>query len=155
MKQIKMIIVLFLGSLILLTICGCQGPILIQKDEPQIREAPRSEAPKNGPPPWAPAHGRRAKYQYYYYPDAYVYFDTGRNLYFYFQNNQWQVSVSLPSGIRISVGEYVTLGMDSDKPYQYHSDVIKSYPPGQLKKEDKDKGKDKDKYKGKGKNKDK
>jgi len=30
-----------------------------------------------------------------------------------------------------------------------------SYPPGQLKKEDKDKGKDKDKYKGKGKNKDK
>jgi len=150
MKRSKIIVVLLLGSLILLTIWGCQGPILHKKDEPQVREVPKS-----GPPPWAPAHGRRAKYQYYYYPDVSVYFDTGRKIYFYYQNNQWQVSASLPSGIHITVGEYVTLGMDTDKPYQFHSDVVKSYPPGQLKKEGKNKDKEKDKDKSKGKNKDK
>jgi hypothetical protein len=146
MKQFKIIMVLILGSLFLISIWGCQGPVLHKKDEPQVREAP-----KGGPPPWAPAHGRRAKYHYYYYPDAYIYFDTGRRIYFYYQDNQWQVSESLPAGVRITVGDYVTLEMDTDKPYQFHSDVIKSYPPGQLKKEDKDK--DKDKAKGKNKNK--
>ncbi len=97
--------------------------------------------PEPGPPPWAPAHGYRAKHHYYYYPDSHVYFDTGRSLYFYYSGNAWQASVSLPSGIRISAGEHVALDMDSDRPYVYHSDVEKRYPPGQLKKQGKGKGK--------------
>jgi hypothetical protein len=97
--------------------------------------------PESGPPPWAPAHGYRAKHHYYYYPDSQVYFDAGRSLYFYFSGGGWQASVSLPSGIQISAGEYVSLDMDVDRPYLYHSDVEKRYPPGQLKK--KGKGKDK------------
>jgi hypothetical protein len=144
MKRSTIIIFVFLGFVISTAIWGCQGSTIIIGDEPQVREVP-----KKGPPPWAPAHGRRAKYQYHYYPDAYVYFDTGRRIYFYYQNNQWQFSASLPSGIRITVGEHVALEMDTDKPYQFHSDVVKSYPPGQLKKADKDKSKDKNKGKNK------
>ncbi len=97
--------------------------------------------PEAGPPPWAPAHGHRAKHQYYYYPESHVYFDVGRSLYFYYSGAGWQASLALPSGIHISAGEQVSLEMDSDRPYLYHSDVEKRYPPGQLKKKGKGKGK--------------
>ncbi|MDH4267220.1 MAG: hypothetical protein OEW45_16440 [Deltaproteobacteria bacterium] len=96
---------------------------------------------ESGPPPWAPAHGHRAKHQYYYYPESHVYFDVGRSLYFYSHGAGWQASVSLPSGIRVSAGEYVSLDMDNDRPYIYHADVEKRYPPGQLKKKGKGKNK--------------
>lgn len=49
--------------------------------------------------------------------------------------------MSLPSGIHISAREYISLDMDIDRPYLYHSDVEKRYPPGQLKKKGKEKGK--------------
>jgi hypothetical protein len=98
-------------------------------------------APEPGPPPWAPAHGHRAKHRYYYYPESYVYFDVGRSLYFYYSGGGWQASVALPAGIHIAAGEYVSLEMDIDKPYVYHADVEKKYPPGQLKKKEKGKGK--------------
>jgi len=99
--------------------------------------------PESGPPPWAPAHGHRAKHHYYYYPESHVYFDAGRSLYFYFSGSGWQASVSLPSGIHLSAGEYVSLDMDVDRPYLYHSDIEKRYPPGQLKKKEKGQGKGK------------
>jgi len=108
-------------------------------DHPGPIYAPAPSPPESGPPPWAPAHGRRARYQYYYYPESYVYFDAGRRLYFYFYGDAWQVSVSLPSGMHIRAGEYVRLDMEVDRPYLYHSDVEKRYPPGQLKKKGKHK----------------
>ena len=99
--------------------------------------------PEPGPPPWAPAHWHRAKHHYYYYPESQLYFDLERRLYFYFSGGGWQASVSLPSGFQLSAGEYVSLDMDVDRPYLYHSDVEKRYPPGQLKKNGKGKGKGK------------
>ena len=65
----------------------------------------------------------------------------GRSLYFYYYGGGWQASVSLPSGIHISAGEHVSLDMDVDRPYLYHADVVKRYPPGQEKKMGKGKGK--------------
>ncbi|NWF92394.1 MAG: hypothetical protein HXY46_05725 [Syntrophaceae bacterium] len=120
-----------------ISLVGCYSTKVV------VKESPGYESEKKGPPPWAPAHGHRAKYRYHYYPSAYVYFDVGRRLYFYFQDDQWRVSASLPVGIRIATGEYVVLEMDTDRPYQFHSDVEKRYPPGQLKKSDKGKGKGK------------
>jgi hypothetical protein len=98
---------------------------------------------KKAPPPWAPAHGYRAKHHYRYYPESHVYFDVGRGLYFYYHSGAWRTSVSLPAGIHISVGDHVTLDMDADKPYVHHSEVVKKYPPGQLKKTGKGKKKKK------------
>jgi hypothetical protein len=98
---------------------------------------------QQGPPPWAPAHGHRAKHHYYYYPDSHVYYDTERKVYFYPSAGDWRVSAVLPPGIRIDVGGYTALEMDNDRPYIYHEEVVKKYPPGQLKKLEKGKKKNK------------
>ena len=122
-------------------VLGCAGGRVIIGDSPRPPAGP--PVYKKAPPPWAPAHGRRAKHHYRYYPSSSVYFDTGRGLYFYYERGAWQVSVSLPTTIHITVGDYVTLEMDTDRPYTYHSDVVRRYPPGQAKKKDKGKGKKK------------
>lgn len=79
-----------------------------------------------GPPPWAPAHGRRAKetstYTYYYYPSAAVYFSVATGSYFYSTGGNWQTATRLPAGIIVSSRDYVTLELDTDKPYLYHND---------------------------------
>jgi hypothetical protein len=107
----------------------------------QVQEKPVYVAKEPGPPPWAPAHGYRAKHHYRYYPGASVYYDVDRKIFFYPQGSEWRVSASLPVGIRFDVHSYTVLDMDADKPYVYHEEVAKRYPPGQLKKAEKGKGK--------------
>jgi hypothetical protein len=94
---------------------------------------------KGGPLPWAPAHGHRAKYSYRYYPSLYVYFDLERRVYFYLEGDRWRVSAHLPSGIHIEVAHYVSIELDTDKPYEYFSEHRKKYPPGQARKNKKHK----------------
>jgi len=96
---------------------------------------------KGGPPPHAPAHGYRAKYQYRYYPSCSVYYDYGRKIYFYIKGDHWEFGASLPSHLRIGLGDSVNIELDTDKPYVYHSEHVKKYPPGQLKNKDKKKHK--------------
>ena len=97
--------------------------------------------PVPGPPPWAPAHGRKGKHQYYYYPGSYVYFDVGRGLFFYSVGDKWRASKSLPKGVRIERTDYVVLEMDTEKPYHFHSEINRRYPPGHAKQSHKSKGK--------------
>jgi len=89
---------------------------------------------KQGPPAHAPAHGYRAKHQYRYYPVRSVYYDTGRGLYFYLKGGNWEVGASLPSSLRVGLGDSVSIELDTDKPYLYHADHVKKYPAGQMKK---------------------
>jgi len=135
----KMILVFFLSLLFIFT--GCQGTRIIIESGSTPDTSP--DYKKGGPPPWAPAHGYRAKYRYRYYPAHHVYCDERRGVQFYYRDGAWHVSVSLPIDIRIDINDYVTLEMDTDKPYEFHDEVVKRYPPGQLKKKDKKKGKDK------------
>ena len=88
---------------------------------------------KGGPPPHAPAHGYRAKHKYRYYPSCSVYYDTGRRLYFYLKGDRWEVGASLPSSIRVRLGDSVSIELDTDKPYIHHAEHVKKYPPGQMK----------------------
>ncbi|MDF1554315.1 MAG: hypothetical protein P1P84_14690 [Deferrisomatales bacterium] len=97
-----------------------------------IPEAPPSSVAK-GPPPWAPAHGRRAKHDYRYYPQAAVYRDDVRGLWFYYEDGKWTAGANLPVGIRIEVGAQVTVSMDTDTPYLHHDAVAERYPPGETK----------------------
>ena len=140
MKRLTLIMALLVGFVLSIMISGCEKSTLVIADDHPVYEAKNS-----GPPPWAPAHGYRAKHTYHYYPSTYVYFDIDRRLYFYMSGGSWRVSASLPAGISIAVGESVVLEMDTDTPYHYHTDVVKHYPPGQAKKMDKDKGKGKGK----------
>jgi hypothetical protein len=107
-----------------------------------------------GPPPWARGQGNRAQHHYRYYPYHSVYFDEQRGVYFFPSNGSWQMSVSLPSYIQITVNDFVTLDMDTDKPYEYHNDVIKRYPPGQEKKKAQDIDRNKSPDKGQNKSQD-
>jgi hypothetical protein len=111
---------------------GCQGTRVVVESETSPEPSPGYK--KGGPPPWAPAHGYRAKHRYRYYLSSRVYYEKERGIYFYYKDGEWQVSVSLPSDIHINFNNYVTLEMDSDRPYEWDHEVIKRYPPGQLKK---------------------
>jgi len=133
---------LFVAGAFVFLVAACHSVGVHIGDEPTYRSGPPPER-GGGPPPWAPAHGYRAKHQYRYYPSSQVYYDTGRGIYFYYEGGRWQASVSLPSSIHIDVGRYVSLDMDADEPYHYHSDVVKRYPPGKQKKKSKGKGKGK------------
>ena len=122
--------VLLISAAVLFLSGGCYGGSVAVGTSPQYEEPGYGQAGRGGPPPWAPAHGYRAKHQYLYYPAPQVYFDTGRNLYFYYRGGQWEVSAHLPASLRLHLGDGVTLQMDTDRPYRYHSDVVKRYPPG-------------------------
>ncbi len=99
---------------------------------------------KEGPPAHAPAHGYRAKHKYRYYPDCSVYHDAERGLYFYVKWGNWEVSASLPDNLKMELGEYVSLELDTDRPYLYYDDHLKQYPPGE---KDKSKNKKNKKHK--------
>jgi hypothetical protein len=76
-----------------------------------------------------------------YYPSRSVYYDTGREIYFYLKGNSWEVGASLPSSLRVGLGDSVSIELDTEKPYIYHADHVKKYPPGQMKKKNKTKNK--------------
>jgi hypothetical protein len=84
---------------------------------------------KGGPPAHVAAHGYRAKRQYRYYPSSSVYYDTGRGLYFYLKGDNWEVGASLPSSLRVGLGDSVSIELDTDKPYNHYKEHIKKYPP--------------------------
>jgi uncharacterized protein YcfL len=88
------------------------------------------EASRGGPPPWAPAHGRRAKearYRYYYYPASGVYMNVSTGGYFYLNGDTWQVAMTLPSTVRLDSGNYVSLELETDRPYLYYDEHKSKY----------------------------
>ena len=89
---------------------------------------------KSGPPDHAPAKGYRAQFQYRYYPDAEVYYDADRKVYFYFEGNGWHIGASLPNSLQASLGDSVNLEMNTDKPFLYHDEHKAQYPAGQANK---------------------
>jgi hypothetical protein len=82
----------------------------------------------HGPPPWAPAHGRRAKYTYQYYPGLQVYFDPVRAHYFWFSSGTWLSGPELPPELVLPETGFVTLGMDVREPFQFHGEVVLRFP---------------------------
>jgi hypothetical protein len=139
----KLIIALTFGTFLISSFTvGCTGGyISYKKSKGTETEKPKvaKKDKKGGPPSHAPAHGYRAKRHYRYYPSHSVYYDTGRGLYFYLKGDSWEVGASLPGKLKVSLGDYVSLELDTDKPYIHHSEHVKKYPPGQLKKKKKPK----------------
>ncbi len=81
-----------------------------------------------GPPPWAPAYGYRAPlYEYYYYPDSGVYYSLATSTYFYMQRGGWQFGVTLPAGMMINPGTYVSLQLATDRPYLLYDEHRVAY----------------------------
>jgi hypothetical protein len=104
-----------------------------------------------GPPPHAPAHDYRAKHQYRYYPYQNVYYEQARGMYFYLSGNGWSFGASLPTSLTVaSLGTYVSIGLDTDHPYEHNDEHVKKYPKEKYKG---NKGKDDDHGNGNGKGK--
>ncbi len=79
----------------------------------------------HGPPPWAPAHGRRS-FRYRYYPAQRVYYAPARGVWFWLSAGKWRMGARLPS--RLTVGDdYVSLTMGVDKPYRWDAEVAVRY----------------------------
>jgi hypothetical protein len=83
------------------------------------------------PPPWAPAHGYRAKqqqrgYTYTYYPSSQVYYNPAAHKYYYMNNGSWTNGITIPSSINLGRG--VSINLDGPDPYVYHPTVLKQYP---------------------------
>lgn len=154
-------VLLTIGGALIMTGCSGYRGILTNYPDPPNQEdrayqppeeqharsggpPPWASAPEHrgGPPPWAPAHGRQGR-EYRYYASAQVYFDTQREVYFYYQDGQWRVSATLPGQIRVTLDDSVTLEMGTEEPYRYHPEVVEHYPPGHSKKRGKAKGKHK------------
>ena len=123
-----MAIVIFVFSFAVSAFADGRNSVKIAKDTGneygQIKERDRHH---NGPPAHAPAHGYRAKYQYHYYPRCKVYYDTAREIYFYLKGENWEVGISLPSHLKNDLGEYVSLELDTDRPYVFNKEHNKIY----------------------------
>ncbi len=88
---------------------------------------------RHGPPAHAPAWGYRAKHEYRYYPDAFVYYDVYRNIYFYMDGGTWRMTATLPGSYDARLGGYVVIDLDTDSPYEYFERHRHEYPPGKWK----------------------
>jgi hypothetical protein len=82
----------------------------------------------SGPPPWAPAHGFRRNRDYYYYPEAAVYFRPLDRVWFFLDGGNWRFGAQLPTTIRVDFERSVALTMESDKPFEFHRHVTNYYP---------------------------
>lgn len=82
------------------------------------------------PPPWAPAHGLRAKqHRYVYYPEYQVYYAPETRLWFWFGGGQWRAGASLPAGL-VGAAPGISLVLDTGHPYERHDYVVQQYGGG-------------------------
>lgn len=80
------------------------------------------------PPPWAPAHGYRAKeYRYVYYPQHEVYYAPATYSWFWLDGGRWRVGTSLPSGIVVAGIPGVSVILGTERPYEMNTYVVKRY----------------------------
>lgn len=93
----------------------------------------RVKVKRGGPPPWAPAHGYRAK-QHVYFPDYYTFYDPYRNGYVYWGSNAWVFSPTIPSFLAtIDLGR-ARIQIMGDVPLTRHPELYyrsyhRLYPP--------------------------
>jgi hypothetical protein len=105
------------------------------------------------PPPWAPAHGYRAKqereYRYVYYPAQQVYYAPEEHVWFWMNGGNWQFGVNLPTQYRIQSTSGVPVVLGSARPYVEHVYVEENYgrPWREKHEHKKEKHKEKDKHK--------
>ena len=87
-------------------------------------------AAAKGPPPWAPAHGYRAKVRHIYFPAYNCYFDLQRGVYIYLSGGSWLIGVKLPVSFGV-VDFYgaakVELELDTNTPQKFNAEHLIKY----------------------------
>jgi hypothetical protein len=65
-------------------------------------------------------------YSYVYYPDAEVYFEPHRQVYYWSDGGSWRSGERVPQNIVLRT--HVTVNLDSSEPYKHHDEVRAKYP---------------------------
>jgi hypothetical protein len=86
------------------------------------------------PPPWAAAHGQRAKevevreYRYVYYPTQQVYFAPETRSWFWLNGSAWQGGLNLPAQRHVNAASGgVSVLLNTPRPYVEHVYVEEHY----------------------------
>lgn len=82
------------------------------------------------PPPWAPAHGYRAKHHYVYYPVREIYYEPARDIWFWLEGDNWRFGASLPIDYQPYTRGGVSIELYTDRPYDDHHVVVEHYGRG-------------------------
>lgn len=88
---------------------------------------------ETGPPPWAPAHGYRAKTRYVYFTEHNFYYDNDRGVYIYMSGKNWEVSAKIPDlfkNVNLTAEVKIDLDFSADNPQKYNADHQKKYKKG-------------------------
>lgn len=101
-----------LGATVLILAAAVAAPTVVQAD----------------PPPWAPAHGWRAKHQYTYYPRGEVYYARDTHMWFWLDGGNWRSGLRLPGDFQafVQVGG-ISIELGSERPYVEHTYVVEHY----------------------------
>lgn len=86
--------------------------------------------------PYGPGYVRQAPppagvvyYDYWYYPEAHVYFDVNRRVYFYYTNKRWVETRVLPPSWRSRLHSHVPIQSREARPYLEYREHSHKYPP--------------------------
>jgi hypothetical protein len=96
-----------------------------------------TETFSQGPPPWAPAHGYRAKTRHIYFPEHNFYYDVQKKNYIYLKGKNWTISIALPSifvGINLGKATQIELDYVGNTPYIYNETHKVKYKKVKVKK---------------------
>lgn len=88
---------------------------------------------ETGPPPWAPAHGYRAKTRYVYFTEHNFYYDNNQGVYIYMSGKNWEVSATIPSlfkNIDLTGAVKIDLDLEADDPQRYNAKHLKEFKKG-------------------------
>lgn len=130
-NSIKLFSIIACLSAVALVLLGA-APTVAAGLDIRIGAGGSDPAPSGGPPAHAPAHGVRAK-KYLYYPSANVYFEPVQGMYFYLSGGEWTAGVSLPDGLKVQLGDFVSLELGTDRPYELNAEHLVKYKPGKAK----------------------
>ena len=67
-----------------------------------------------------------ASYAYVYYPDAEVYYEPHRHVYFWADGGAWRSGPRVPANYVLR--SRVTVNLNSPEPYRYHDEVRAKHP---------------------------
>ncbi len=73
-----------------------------------------------------PSPTMHASYSYVYYPDAEVYYQPQRHIYFWAEGGTWRSGPRVPATFVLS--SRVTVNLNSPEPYQRHNEVRAQHP---------------------------
>lgn len=81
-----------------------------------------------GPPPWAPAHGYRAKTRHVFFPAYNVYYDLIKGVFIHPVGPKWVITPKPPlllKGVDLKKAKQVELDLNVDNPHKHNAEHIK------------------------------